>query len=262
MTGERRDDWCPQEELAVGWAMHSLEPDEEARLRAHLPGCARCRKTVRATEEVTATLGGSVRQYEPPARLRSRLMAAVENTPQEHVARPPATPAPVRLDARRRSGGVGRRLVAAAAVVVALAGIGVVAVRFNQLGDQVTAQEQRARDLNAALALAADPKTERAVMRSSEGTPVAVVLSGPDKGAVMEMSLAPTGADQMYVVWGTTTPNPTPLAKFDVSRGESVRFVAWGGEAHKHQGFAISLEPKGEMPAAPSTSVGSGPVVK
>ncbi|MBY8853026.1 hypothetical protein K7G98_34275, partial [Saccharothrix sp. MB29] len=69
--------------------MHALEPDEEARLRAHLPECAHCGETVRSAEEVTAALGSSVRQYDPPDRLRARLMAAIEDTPQEQVRRTP-----------------------------------------------------------------------------------------------------------------------------------------------------------------------------
>ena len=66
MSGDRKTEWCDQEELAVGWAMHALEPDEEAQLRAHLPECATCRRTVRNTEEVTAGSGvGAERPLSP-----------------------------------------------------------------------------------------------------------------------------------------------------------------------------------------------------
>ncbi|MEU4806962.1 anti-sigma factor [Actinosynnema sp. NPDC023587] len=269
MTGERRGERCPQEELAVGWAMHSLEPDEEARVRDHLPGCAQCRETVRATEEVTAALGGSVRQYDPPTGLKSRLMAEVERTPQERVAptRPAAPipsesvpePAPVRLDERRKNG-IGRRLLAAAAVVVALAAVGVAGVRFNQLDDRISAEEQRNSRLNKALELAANPETNRAVLRSPSGDPVAIMLSSDAEAAVMEMKLAPNAADQTYVVWGKSTPEAVPLTMFTVQPDSTVQFVNWSNAAHQHQVFAISLEPGTTMPATPSDVVAFGQV--
>jgi hypothetical protein len=30
------------DELAVGWALHALEPEDEAAFARHLSGCARC----------------------------------------------------------------------------------------------------------------------------------------------------------------------------------------------------------------------------
>ncbi|CAL9538856.1 hypothetical protein SUDANB95_04152 [Actinosynnema sp. ALI-1.44] len=256
MTGERRDDWCPQEELAVGWAMHSLEPEEEARLRAHLPGCARCREAVRATEEVTAALGGSVRQYDPPARLRARLMTAVEHTPQEHVA--PVVAPPIPLDRKRSTA---PRLLAAAAAVVLVAGLVFGGVRIAQLGDQVQAQQQRVALLDEALRMAADPSTNRAVLRSETGDKLGVLLSGEDDAMVIDTTLAPNSAsDQVYVVWGASTPDPVPLATFDVEPGGGLERLDWSREAHKHQLFAISLEPGRTAPARPTNKLGSGQV--
>ncbi|MBB5960457.1 anti-sigma factor RsiW [Saccharothrix tamanrassetensis] len=260
MTGEQRDDWCPQEELAVGWAMHSLEPDEEAQLRAHLPGCARCSQAVRATEEVTAALGGSVRQYDPPARLKSRLMEAIEQTPQEvapeHAAQEQATPPAIPIERHRghKSGSTGRRLLAAAAIVVVLAGVGVAGVRFSRLSDQVAAQQQRNDELSKALVLAASPDTNRAVLRSPSGDELAIVLSAEKGAAVMEMDLKPNQSDHTYVVWGTSTPKAVPLATFNVSsEDDGVRLLSrWSADAHKHTGFAISLEPGQEAPPSPT----------
>ena len=79
--------------MAVGWALHALEPADEAAFGGHLPGCARCRATVRSTEDVGAVLGGAVPREEPPARLRGRLLAMIDETdqvprPTVHVDRP------------------------------------------------------------------------------------------------------------------------------------------------------------------------------
>ncbi|WP_051766946.1 anti-sigma factor [Saccharothrix syringae] len=255
MTGERRDDRCPHEELAVGFAVHALEPDEEARLRDHLPGCERCREMVRATEEVTAAVGATVPQYDPPPRLRARLMAAIEDVPQERVAE--VVPlAPRRADRRWR------RALVAAAVVVGLVAVGAVGVRLNRLGDEVAAQTERANRLEGALGRAVDPATDRVVLRTPSGEAVAVLLSARDGATVVPTHLQNNDrAGQTYVVWGASTPEPVPLAAFDVTgNGVVVPLEGWTADAHKHTLFALSVEPGRTMPAKPSDVLAAGQV--
>ncbi|XVV06719.1 anti-sigma factor domain-containing protein [Actinosynnema sp. CA-248983] len=232
--------------------MHSLEPDEEAQFRAHLPGCARCEETVRSTEEVTATLGGSVQQYDPPASLKTRLMAAVEQTPQVTVARV------IPLDRKRSAA---PRLLAAAAAVVLLAGVVLGGVRIAQLDDQLADQQQQVALLDQALRMAADPSTNRAVLRSESGDKRAVLLSAAGEAMVIETTLAPNNAaEQVYVMWGASTPEPVALATFDVKAGSGLERLNWSTEAHKHQVFAISLEPGRAAPAKPTNKLASGQV--
>ena len=76
------------DELAVGWALHALEPEDETLFARHLPDCARCARTVAETEEVMAALATDLPPAEPSEQLRSRLRAAVERTEQVH--RPPS----------------------------------------------------------------------------------------------------------------------------------------------------------------------------
>lgn len=262
MTGEQRGAWCPQEELAVGFAMHALEPDEEARLRAHLTGCARCLRATRSTQEVTAALGGAVRQYEPPERLRSRLLAAIEVTPQEHVSELVFEPVTVESRRRRRAVGRGRKVLVAAAVLAVVAGVGVAGVRFDQLSGQVAQQDARAKQLEHVLKLTADPATNRAVLRTESGDALAVLLSGLADAAIMPTKLPPNdAARQVYVVWGTSAGEPVALDAFDVAAaGSNVRLLRWSPAAHEHSGFAISLEPGRTPPASPSEVVASGQV--
>lgn len=254
-------DLCAQEELAVGWAMHSLEPDEEALVRDHLPTCTTCQRTVQATQEVLAGIGGAVRQEQPPPRLRARLMEQIEHIPQEvpaqHTPRH-AAPIPLRPQHRRRTG---RVLLAAAAALVVLAGGGYLGVRVNQLSSEVTAAQTRTDELNKALSLAADPTTNRAVLRTGSGDEVAVVLSNPTSGAVMPMNLKPNDTGHVYVVWGASTKAPVPLAVFDVRAGSTdPQLLAWSADAHKHTTFAVSLEPGRQAPPKPSEVLAGGQV--
>ncbi|MDX8035734.1 anti-sigma factor [Lentzea sp. BCCO 10_0856] len=252
---------CPHEELAVGWAMHSLEPDEEAVVRDHLPTCDTCQHTVMATQEVLAGIGGAVRHEQPPPRLRARLMEQIEHTPQEppvqHRPRH-AAPTPLRPQHRRRPG---RVLLAAAAALVVLAGGGYLGVRVNQLSGQVAASEARTDELNKALSLAADPSTNRAVLRTGSGDEVAVVLSNPTSGAVMPKNLKPNDSGHVYVVWGASTKAPVPLALFDVRAGSAdPQLLSWSADAHKHTKFAVSLEPGRQAPPSPSEVLAGGQV--
>ncbi|SER91448.1 Anti-sigma-K factor rskA [Lentzea xinjiangensis] len=257
MNGEM----CPREELAVGWAMHSLEPDEEALVRDHLPTCPACRRTVESTQEVLAGIGGAVRQEQPPPHLRARLLEQIEHTPQEVPAPQPPThaaPHPIHPQSRRRTG---RTLLAAAAALAVLVGGSYLGVRVNQLSDDVTAAQARTDELNKALSLAADPATNRAVLRTKTGDEVAVVLSNPTSGAVMPVKLEPNDSGHVYVVWGASTEPPVPLAMFDVRAGSTdPRLLAWSSQAHKHTTFAVSLEPGRQAPPKPSEVLAGGQV--
>lgn len=254
-------DLCAHEELAVGWAMHSLEPDEEALVRDHLPTCPACQRTVRSTQEVLAGIGGAVRQEQPPPRLRAKLMEQIEHIPQE--APPPQTPrhedpTPLRPRHRRRTG---RILLAAAAAAAVLAGAGYLGVRVNQLSNEVTAAQTRTDELNRALSLAADPSTNRAVLRTGSGDEVAIVLSNPNSAAVMPTNLKPNDSGHIYVVWGASTKAPVPLAVFDVRAGSTdPQLLAWSADAHKHTTFAVSLEPGRQAPPNPSEVLAGGEV--
>ena len=178
MNAAREDGRCPNEELAVGWALRALEPDDEHALRAHLPGCPICQEIVRSTEQVTALLGGSVPPEEPPARLRQKVLGAAARTPQEAYE-----PLPFRLgaslsEARDRPSEIVEhprprnrvRQLAAAAVVVVLAGaVGVLGWQVNRLDGQQQSQSQ----LSAVLS---DPAMHRTVLRAADGQEAAVLL--------------------------------------------------------------------------------------
>ncbi|GAB3344166.1 anti-sigma factor domain-containing protein [Modestobacter lapidis] len=79
---EPRDEHETFDELAVGWALHALEPEDEAAFAAHLAGCRRCAQTVAETAEVMAALAADLPPAEPSPALRDRLRAEVERTEQ------------------------------------------------------------------------------------------------------------------------------------------------------------------------------------
>ncbi len=78
----RREDHETFDELAVGWALHALEPEDEAVFAPHLARCPRCARTVAETSEVMAALATDLPPAEPSDGLRDRLRDAVERTEQ------------------------------------------------------------------------------------------------------------------------------------------------------------------------------------
>jgi hypothetical protein len=96
----------------------SLPEATDTDIRAHLRGCMACRRELKALQEGVSTFARAAHQVEPPAELKDRVLATLEEERAASPARTGRRPAVAR--------------VAAAAVIVALAGAlawtGVVAV--------------------------------------------------------------------------------------------------------------------------------------
>lgn len=134
-----RDPHAQFAELAVGYAMHALEPEDEATFIAHMPGCAECREAVEQWRTTSGHLAYGAGTEAPPAELRERLLAAIGH--DETAVRPLdvsvlATAAESRLVSRSRTRrpvrSTGRltysvpvRALAAAAALTGLVGGGV-----------------------------------------------------------------------------------------------------------------------------------------
>jgi anti-sigma-K factor RskA len=224
------------DELAVGWALHALEPEDEGFFAAHLAGCARCTATVAETTEVMAAMASDLPQAEPSPELRHRLRAAVEETdqvsgpapapvPQPAAGRPGPAPVPApsqpRSPAQSRSpasapgpstgpGRDWRRVLPAglvAAAVAAILGLGIWNVALNS-------QRQ---ELEAAVA---------------------------EQSAVLD-------GDQA-----------TALGTFDVTRSQTDMKTVGSGLTglDEFPSYGISLEPGQEAPSAPTEVVATGQV--
>lgn len=281
---------CPNAELAVGWALHALEPADEDLLLEHLPECHICREAVQQTEEVFWLVSSANEQVEPRPGLRDELMAAVAATPQtpeeERVeawpkasGMPPgssitvgwnnrndsgaATRAVDRL-AERRGRARRRRLVAlGATVVVALVGVGGLVYReIDSSHQQQQVQAAAPRQLNRILEQVARPGARYAVLASPNGEPVAgVTISGHDR-EVYPNGLVPNNKQTIYVLWGIAQGAPVPLGAFDVDSSDTGlrRIGPAVNGADAFSAYAISIEKGRTMPDSPTLVVASGKV--
>jgi anti-sigma-K factor RskA len=111
----------PDRDDLVAFALGALEQDEERKVEAHAPSCARCSRELEALVPAVAVLGESVEQLEPPPELRERVLAEV----RADIARSAAEREPTR-EARPRRGwrGLLARPAIAVGLAIAIAGVG------------------------------------------------------------------------------------------------------------------------------------------
>jgi anti-sigma-K factor RskA len=265
------------DELAVGWALHALEPEDEAVFSHHLPDCARCAETVAETYDVIAAMAQDLPPAEPSEELRDRLRAAVEET--EQVRRPapegpeagpaprstppvappagPAlprwTPSGLGRPGRRRlaggrSGGPSsspswRRRLPVALAAAAVAAI----VAENQIVQSLMTPGQ------ATIAPVNNP----------DGHAVATVVARQGQAQVVTWGLSENDrAADTYVLWGMQDGTPVALGTFDVvSRDMDLRSVGSDRTGlDGYQAYGISLERGRKAPLAPSRIVALGQV--
>lgn len=250
---------CPHRELAVGWAMHCLEPDEERLFAQHLSGCAECRRTVAHAEEVGAAMALAVPQAEPSAELEQRVLSAVRSPVGSGAGQHSRAPRRHSRRSGRRPGGV---LLAAAAGVVLVAVSAVLGGWIVQLDAERDRLAERADFMSRVMERVARPGTTSTALVGEDGQLRAVLIAAEGRVTLVPVQLAPIDADsQSYVLWGLRPDGPVALDAFDVARDPpALRTVSSVPQAEVFTGFAISLEPGNKLPAKPSDIVASGQV--
>jgi anti-sigma factor RsiW len=285
----RRGEHEAFDELAVGWALHALEPEDEELFAAHLPTCPRCRQTVGETTDVMGALAGDLPPVAPPERLRERLRAAVEETgqlsrpPREDGRTPPVPPSvpdrpapvyrfeppatgahrapfPVRAVDPRSSW---RRVLPNALVASAVAAILALAtwnvVLSSAREEARAAASEQAHLVDALLT----PGRATIAPLTADGATLATVVAREGQVQVVTQGLRPNDVrDQTYVVWGLSGGTPAPLGTFDVTSSQpALRTVGSAPSGlDAYTGYAVSLEPGRSAPPEPSDIVASGEV--
>jgi hypothetical protein len=206
-------------DLAPGFVLGALDAAEMAAVREHLSSCSMPHPELRELGGVVSYIGGSLEPVEPPRHLRAAVLAAVAADMAAHA--PVAKAAPVvalpvdspelgsaanvvslasvrRIRARRAAGW----LVRVAAVVVVVASVGYSVSVQNDLNNAETNKAHTAAVLHAA----SQPGARAAVLTASKdqlGGGDAVLL--PTGHLVVNLhGLAPTTADEVYMVWLST----------------------------------------------------------
>jgi hypothetical protein len=249
---------CPHSELAVGWALHALEPAEESLVAAHLLDCPICSSIAAETEEVGAMLGLSIPEALPSAELEQRVLSVTNASRDEPVV-------PLAPLARRHipaPSWLRTREFAAAAAVILVTATAVLGVRVVQLNSALNQTAGQVTAMSEAMQRVADPQAIRVPLVAKDGQAVGMVLANRDRIAVIATRLPSNQvADQTYVLWGLTGGAPMALAAFDVaSEAPGLHAIPTATGARNFIGYAVSLEPGRRAPVVPTDVLASGQV--
>lgn len=208
----------PHDELAV-YALDALEPDERAVIDAHLGDCPACRAEL---DGYQATIGQMTVPEEPPDQVWEGISRQIR-----------AAPAPV-VSLEERRPDRSRFLLAAAAAVVMVVGLGALAIGFGGREGSTSVSE-------AADQAAQDPDSTLVELVGSTGGVAARVVVTDDADYVVFDDLPALDGDDTYQLWRTDEGAPVSLGLL----GDATEGATRLNVPEDVSGFAVSREPAG-----------------
>ena len=228
------------EELAAGYVLGALEPDDEHNFRRHLDGCATCEANVRELEAVVGELAYTAPPVDPPDTLWAGIRREIEPEAARRAATPAAAP-------RRRAG---RRLLPGLAAAAAILLVVALSVWNLSLRDENAAIRDRVAALERATQLANDPSAKLVTMDEvpgPEGAQATVIASSrQDRGVLLVQSLPPLARDRVYELWGVPQGDIAKAQKalvFVPLRRQGVQALQFEVPIQPGTVFAITDEP-------------------
>lgn len=225
------------EELAAGFVLGALEPDEEQTFQRHLEGCAACRTGVRELEEVSASFAYVPPAAEAPASLRASLRRRTGLT--------------LRRRATRRIGSwQGTRVLVRAVAVAAVLAVFALSLWNLALRDQRQIDQARLATLEEAARLVNDATASRVALTGSaaeRGAQATVLASSrQDRGVLVIEGLPQPPAGRVWELWSLPRGDVALAAKTVVFRFRSqpgMHTVQFSMPLQPTTGFAITEEP-------------------
>lgn len=241
------------EELSAAYALGAVTPEEQQAARAHLATCAKCTRLAGQLRSIVDLLPLSISQVTPPAALRERVLAAVQ---QEDRVVPIQRGEEIR--ARRRKLGWGTRLLATAALVLLMLTGAMTAWNVSlhqqtaQLGSQVTTLQNTKNALQHEIA---QVYTMQGKGQAQATTGSLVYIPQKDITLLYLHGLPKLQGSHLYQGWLIRNGKTTSIGTLSVQN--DVASLAFSGSVQGFDAAAVSLEPG---PSA-SISAPSGPVI-
>jgi anti-sigma-K factor RskA len=225
------------EELAAGFALGALEPDEDQAFQRHLEGCPACKASLRELEELTGSMALAAPPAEPPASLRAAIRRKTGLTLRRRAA-------------RMISSWQGARIVVRAVAVAGVLALLALLLWNLALRDQHQIDQARAAALEAAVRLMNDGAANRVILSGSaadEGARATVLASSrQDRGVLLVEGLPQSPAGRVYELWslsGGDTSQAAKAAVFRFNDRQGPRVVRFSVPIQPTTGFAITQEP-------------------
>jgi Anti-sigma-K factor rskA len=248
------------EELVAAAALDLALEAERLELDAHLSdGCQTCERLLMELRMAATALALEVPQVVPPPGLRRRILSAL--SPARAVAPPP--PASIRA---------WRVLAAAAALMLFVIGFDDARLR-RQREDLHSQSADLAGRLQSAETELAQRVLRARVLESDDVRMLTLGGKGPQpnaqgrvfwsararRGVLVAANLAPLPADRQYELWVFLNGKPVNAGVFDVDAQGRAIFESTDFPESQAQNFAVTIEPRGGVPAptGPAVLVGS-----
>ena len=258
------------EELAAGYVLGALEPDDEQAFRQHLEGCSSCEASVRELEAVVGELAYAVPPVDPPDTLWAGIRREIAHEAARHPSVPEAVSEaasravprrPVTPGGRARAGWR-RRLLPGLAVAAAILLVVALSVWNLSLRDQNAVYRDRVTALERATQLANDPNAKLVALNDTAGPPGAqatvIASSTKDRGVLLVQNLPPLARDRVYELWGIPAgTDPATSAEkalvFQTLRRPGVQTLPFEVPIQPGTVFAITEEPGPDGSPQPTT---------
>jgi anti-sigma-K factor RskA len=230
------DEW---DELAAGYALHALEPDEEQRFTEHLATCDECAAVLGDHELVAAQLGALAYDSDE-----------TEESPSWNAIRGGiiGDAAPVSLDERRRARRKQPWLLGAAAAVIAAVAATVV---VSQTGGSTPASSRAissCRHMTGCSVIS---------LHTAAGGAPGVVLVSDGKATMVPLAMKPAPAGSQYVLWQMLrTGGPVPVDGF--RSGSDLQTAPLVMSYADTAAFAVSVESASAPPSQPTHVIAIG----
>jgi anti-sigma-K factor RskA len=224
------------DELIAGHALRALSSEDEERVVVHLAECEQCRRKLRETEAVAASLAYGVPQLAPPPELRSRVLAIAEPV----VAAPAAAAASARPQRARVRRQWWPRFSLVAVPAMALALVAMLAWNVS-LRNDVSANRD-------------DLASGAAVMLPGVGN----VVAQTDGNATLFAQLRRAPAGKTYEAWVIRGSVALPAGVF---KGGGTVELHLTQAAKPGDKIAVTIEPSGGSKAPTTTPIATSQAV-
>lgn len=257
-------------ELAAGFVLGALEPDEAEAVRDHLSGCAQPHPEFAELGGVVPYLTDTLEPIAPSAALKHRILGAVRDDatpaaasdPAHGAGRPVAGPAveasPASIDVARTRRRSPVAWIAAVAAVLVIVGLGA----WNlQLRASAGPDEAYRSAVDRALAVATSPGGQAAILAPAvPGGPAGLAGVGADGSITVAMhGLDATSGSAVYEAWLIgSDQQPVPIGSFTVGSTGQGTLEDARGPVEPGVVIALTLEPRTGMTSPTMPIVASG----
>ena len=229
------------EELSAAYALGAVTPEEQQAARVHLATCTKCTRLAGQLRSIVDLLPLSVAQVSPPAALRDRVLAAVQ---QEGRVVPIERGAQIRARKRRPTWGWGTRLLATAAVVLLVLTGAMTAWNVSlqqqttRLGSQVAALQSAKNTLQREVAQVY-PMQGQGQAQAATGSLIYI----PQKNITLLYlaGLPQLQGSHLYQGWLIHNNQPTSIGILSMQNG--IASLTFSGKVSGFELAAVSLEP-------------------